>query len=202
MIHWCRSTSSGLSRLSLAIVLAAAVPAVAGVFARVDTPDDAIRLWHMDSGQGGLYVGEIVDRDVRRVELPDMGEVEVTALRVRVSDKVTQRRGDPDEIRVVYLGGDAYRTSAQPNDRETQVGATVALLLTQNPYPQAMPERSLWLSGLDAIYVVKTNASGNKVVLGKWGGMAVKQNTLLADFLRDYREALDRAVSRNARGGK
>lgn len=204
MIRWCRPTLRSSARASLAALLLAAAPAFAGIFARVETPDDAIRMWRVDTGHGGIFVGEIVDRDVRRVELPDMGEVEVTALRVRVSDKVTRRESDPEEIRVVYLGGIEYRTSAQPSDRETAVGVTVALLLTQNPFPNEIGERALWLSGLDAIYPVKVNASGEKVVLGKWGGMAVKRNTLLAQFLADHRAALDRAIvaAKNARGGK
>jgi hypothetical protein len=189
--------------MSVAAIVLAAAPAIAGIFARVESPDDAIRMWRVDTGHGGIYVGEIVDRDVRVVELPDMGAVEVTALRVRVNDKVTRRTNDPEEIRVVFLGGNEYRTSAQPSDRETAVGVTVALLLTENPFPSQIGEKALWLSGLDAIYPVKVNASGDKVVLGKWGGMAVKSNTRLAEFLDSHREALDRVVAaKNARGGK
>jgi hypothetical protein len=193
--------------LAGAAVVAAAVataPAIAGMFARIDTPEDAIRTWRVDTGHGGIFVGEIVDREVRRVELPEMGEVEVTALRVRVTDKVTRRPSDPDEIRVVFLGGDEYRTSAQPSDRETQVGVTVAMLLVQNPFPEAIPGRALWLSGLDAIYPVKVNASGDRVVLGKWTGMAVHRNTLLSEFLAAHRAALARVVESTQipRGGK
>ncbi len=182
------------------VALALAAPALAGVFARVETPDDAIRIWNVHTGRGGVYVGRIVDREVRAVDLPEFGEIEVTTLRVAVTDKITRRTTDGDEIRVTFLGGADYKTSAQPTDRETAVGVDVALFLMSNPFPDELGD-TLWLSGLNAVFPIKTNASGDRVVLGKWHGMPVSRNTHLAEFLDSHRAAFARAVAAPDSGG-
>lgn len=141
-------------------------------------------MWKVDQGKGGIFFGRITARRSFPVELPDYGDVEVTELTIEVTRQISLFR-EMKEVRAIFLGGIDYRTTAQPSDEETAVGTDAVFLLGENPFPNRFPN-AFWLGGLNAVFRVRTNASGERVVLGKGEGSAVPKNARLEDFLSTH----------------
>ncbi len=185
------------SRIVWALVLAllVSVPVSAGMFMRVDSPQEAIRLWHIDQPGNGIYHGKVTHKEVVSVYLADSGpdNVEVTLLTIQVVDEVSPSRSETGKnvktIQAMYRGGISYRTSAQPADRDTVVGGEVIVFLTGNPYADIFPNAK-WIAGLNSVFQVKKSSSGNRIAIGKGDGMPVNQNTLVTSVMQSHRAAL------------
>jgi hypothetical protein len=163
----------------------AAVPVSAGVFERVNGPEDVLRIWKVREGKGGIFYGKIIDRTVVPVDLPDSGPVQVTQLRIQVIDQVS-KLGEKREVLALFRGGDTYRTSAQPSDEETAIGVEGIFLLAENPYSSLFPD-ALWIAGLNSVFRVQRSATQRLVVIGKGVGMPVAANRYLDDFMQEHR---------------
>lgn len=180
---------------ALASTFLFALPAIGGMFMRVDTPEEAIKLWNVDQEGNGIYHGKIVNKEVLSVYLADSGpeNVEVTRLTIDILDEVSLVKADTGKaqkrITVVYRGGVSYRTTAQPSDVDTKVGSEVVVFLTGNPYADLFPQDK-WLAGLNSVFLVKESQTGRKVVLGKGDGMAVAQNSEVRTVLQQHADAL------------
>ena len=179
--------------LALASALALAIPVSAGIFMRTDNPSDTIRLWKLDEPPNQICYGRVLEKRILPVNLPDSGDVEMTLLTIGVIDRVTAAahpEKEPMQILAMYRGGSKYRTSAQPEDNETDVGVEGIFLLTTNPYRDVY-KGALWIAGLNSVFPVRQNASHQAIAIGKGSGMAIAQEaTHVDEFLAEHRRAL------------
>ncbi|MBI1852879.1 MAG: hypothetical protein HYR85_21270 [Planctomycetes bacterium] len=188
-----KSTRVHLPILALASALALAIPVSAGIFMRTDSPEDTIKLWKLDEPPNQICYGRVLEKRILPVTLPDSGDVEMTLLTIGVIDRVTAAahpEKEPAQVLAMYRGGSKYRTSAQPEDDETDVGVEGVFLLTSNPYPDVY-KGALWIAGLNSVFRVRQNASHEAIAMGKGSGMAIAQdNTRVDSFLDSHRAAL------------
>jgi hypothetical protein len=184
---------TAIHRTTLTVAaLALAIPVSAGIFMRTDSPEDTIKLWKLDEAPNQICYGRVLEKRVVPVTLADSGDVEMTLLTIGVIDRVMAAKNpaaEPKQIVAMYRGGVHYRTSAQPEDDETDVGVEGVFLLTTNPYPDVY-KGALWIAGLNSVFRVRQSASGKPVVFGKGNGMAVAENVEVDQFLDDHRAAL------------
>jgi hypothetical protein len=181
---------------ALAVVglVCGAIPLSAGIFKRTDSPRETIELWKIHEAKGGIYYGRVLEKQILDVNLPDSGDVQVTRLKIAVSESVS-RLASQKEIVALYRGGDTYRTSAQPSDEETAVGVDAIFLVTENPYADLFPQ-TFWIAGLNSVFRVQKSSTNRLVAIGKGSGMAVAENTDLDEFVRLHREQLARMLPR------
>lgn len=174
-------------------LLALAGAASAGVFARIHGPEDAVRMWKLHEKRGGaLAIGQIVSREIVKTTMPDLGEVEITALTISASDLVTARQDLGNTLKAYYLGGIGYQTSAQPAEGATKPGTQAAFFLRPNE-DSRFP--GFWIDGSNSIISTVKSTSGETILLGQGDGSVNPANRKASDFFALHRTALAKVQS-------